>query len=266
MTMRRLSRTVGTLALCLGSATVQGWMSTGAQAASNAELTRQSLDLQAAVRAIEARLARLEAGTQQNTQMFSLVQEVEQLRAEIARLRGESEVHGNQIDQLGKRQTALYSDVDARLNDLKSAPSPAPTVAPIDEATPAAPESADDEAASYEAALALFRTANYPDAITRFREFVRQWPDSQLASNAQYWIGHAFYALKDYKTALAQHQKLLITYPLSAKVPDALLNMATNQLQLNDTAGAKRTLDKLVADYPGSNAAALAQKRLATLK
>jgi len=55
-------------------------------------------------------------------------------------------------------------------------------------------------------------------------------------------------------------------YPTSAKVPDALLNIAANQIALDNLAGARKTLEELVAKHPGTNAAALASRRLAALK
>ncbi len=96
--------------------------------------------------------------------------------------------------------------------------------------------------------------------------FLKTYPDSTLASNAQYWIGYSYYALKDYKTSLAHQQKLLVAYPDSNKVPDALLNIATNQIALDNLPAARKTLEELVAKYPGTNAATLASRRLAALK
>ena len=58
----------------------------------------------------------------------------------------------------------------------------------------------------------------------------------------------------------------MATYPDSPKVPDALLNIATNQIELNDLAGARKTLKELVAKHPGTPAAQLAARRLAALK
>ncbi|MHB8939693.1 MAG: tetratricopeptide repeat protein, partial [Thiobacillus sp.] len=69
-----------------------------------------------------------------------------------------------------------------------------------------------------------------------------------------------------YKTALAHQKKLVAAYPDSAKVPDALLNIATNQVALDDLDGARKTLEDLVAKHPGTHAATLAERRLATLK
>ena len=72
--------------------------------------------------------------------------------------------------------------------------------------------------------------------------------------------------MKDYKTSLAHQQKLLAVYPASAKVPDAMLNIASSEIALNKLPAARKTLEQLVARYPGTPAADLASRRLAALK
>ncbi|MDZ7594244.1 MAG: tol-pal system protein YbgF [Thiobacillus sp.] len=245
-----------------------------AWAVSNAELARQVQALQQLTGELDARLGRLETAMQQNPQLLGLLNEVEALKAEIAKLRGQAEVQGHQLDTLGKRQNDLYADLDQRIADLAKAGQPVPVVDPAPAVEGAQPAAAADspqadplvESRSYEAALSQFREANYAGAIAGFNGFLKAYPASALASNAQYWIGYSYYALKDYKTALAHQQKLVATYPDSAKVPDALLNIATNQLALEDLGGARKTLENLVAKHPGTPAATLAARRLATLK
>src|SRR5512135_3625214 len=85
------------------------------------ELTRQQQALQQRVDALDARLGKLEAAMQQNQPLLDLLKEVEALKAEIARLRGQSEVQANQLDTLGKRQNDLYADLDQRLAELAKA-------------------------------------------------------------------------------------------------------------------------------------------------
>jgi tol-pal system protein YbgF len=263
------------------------------------DLARQVQVLQRVTDSLNERLAKLEGVIQQNQQLLGLLKEVEALKAEVAKMRGQTEVQVHQLDTLGKRQNDLYVDLDQRITDLakvaKPAPvteiaqtpapgpqvsptppaspaSPAPTVA---EAPPSAPASAVAttpqldplvESRTYETALNHFREANYVGAIAGFKGFLKAYPDSALAPNAQYWVGYAYYALKDYKTALAQQQKLVAVYPTSAKVPDAMLNIATNQIALDNLAGARKTLEELVDKHPGTNAANLAARRLAALK
>ena len=49
--------------------------------------------------------------------------------------------------------------------------------------------------------------------------FISSYPQSQLASSAQYWIGNAHDALRDYKSAISAQQKLIATWPESTKAP-----------------------------------------------
>lgn len=121
------------------------------------------------------------------------------------------------------------------------------------------------ESRTYETALNHFRAAEYAAAISGFKGFLKAYPDSALAPNAQYWIGYSHYALKEYKSALAHQQKLVVAYPGSAKVPDALLNVAANQIALDQLEAGMKTLEELVARHPGTNAAKLASRRLAAL-
>ena len=246
-----------------------GFVAQPARAASTDELTRQVQALQQQASALDARLVKLEGAIQQNPQLLGLLQEVEALRAEIAKMRGQTEVQSHQLDTLDKRQSDLYADLDQRMTELAKAAKPVPAAAaaaaePAAVLTPAVDPQVESRA--YEAALKLFREANYAGAIAGFKSFLKTYPDSTLAPNAQYWVGYSYYALKDYKTALAQQQKLVAAYPTSDKVPDALLNMATCQIALNNLPAARKTLEGLVAKYPGTQAATLASRRLSALK
>jgi tol-pal system protein YbgF len=249
------------------------------------DLALQVQALQRATDSLNERLAKLEGVMQQNQQLLGLLKEVETLKAEVAKIRGQAEVQVHQLDTLGKRQNDLYVDLDQRISDLANAAKPAPvadTAQPAEAppasaslATPAETPVAEVaqlspapvvESRTYETALNHFREANYAGAIAGFKGFLKVYPDSALAPNAQYWIGYSYYALKDYKTALAHQQKLVVAYPTSAKVPDAMLNIASNQIALDDLAGGRKTMEELVDKHPGTNAAKLAARRLAALK
>jgi tol-pal system protein YbgF len=253
----------------------------------NADLAREVRGLQRRLDAFDARLDKLEGAIQQNQQLLGLLREVETIKTELAKMRGQAEVQTHQLDALGERQNDLYVDLDQRLTDLSkqaakaaaiaaapaSQPSaPAPAAPPVAAATPdPAPASTPQldpllESRAYEAALNHFREPNYAAAIAGFKGFLKAYPDSALAPNAQYWIGYSYYALRDYKSALAHQQKLVAVYPASAKVPDAMLNIATNQIALDNLSGAKKTLEELVSKHPNTHAATLASRRLAALK
>jgi tol-pal system protein YbgF len=129
------------------------------------------------------------------------------------------------------------------LRKLEQAKEPAPEK-PAADATPAA------EAKAYEAALNQFKLGNYALAISAFQGFLVTYPSSKLAPSAQYWIGNAHFAQRDYKQAIAAQQKVLAAWPEDAQ--DAL----------GDRRGAQKTLEGLVARYPQSPAAASAKQRL----
>lgn len=232
--------------------------------AADKETTRLINDMQAEARAQESRIVRLEAALQKNEQVFNLLKEVEALKAEIARLRGDAEVQAHLIETLEKRQKDLYVDLDQRVTELNKAASAPPIAKPGSNATGAADPTM--ESSDYEAALNAFKARDYNQAIAGFKTFLKNYPDSALAPNAQYWVGYSYYSLKDYKGAIAQQQKLIVAYPASAKVPDALLNIASAQIEARDKKGAKKTLEEITTKYPGTTAASLASKRLVTLK
>jgi tol-pal system protein YbgF len=174
-------------------------------------------------------------------------------------MRGQLEVVQNQLDNGDRRQKDLYVDIDARLRKLEQARDQAAAYdkPPADTAAQAA------ETKAYEAALNQFKLGDYALAISAFQGFLVTYPQSKLAPSAQYWIGNSHFAQRDYKQAIAAQQKVLQAWPEDAKAPDAMLNIASAQEALGDRRGAQKTLDGLIARYPGTPAATSARQRLA---
>jgi len=237
---------------------------------------------------LEARLAAIE-GQLKNQGLVDLLSHVEQLKTDVARLRGQIEVLINEQDQLQKRQRDLYIDLDSRLRRLEGGPganvppasgsapgvpsaaaspgtaAPQPPAAAASLAAPPAAGTPDSglEQRAYDLALDQFKAANYPGAIASFTAFVKTYPKSGLASSAYYWIGNSQFAQRDYKGAIATQRQLIIAFPGNAKIPDALLNIAASQFEMGDAAASRRTLEELIAKHPQSDAAVKAKQRLA---
>jgi len=117
----------------------------------------------------------------------------------------------------------------------------------------------------YDAAYQDLTRGNHGLAIMGFQEVLAKFPDSELADNAQYWIGESYYAQKDYKQALKEFGKTIDTYPKGDKLPAAMLKAALCQQQLGDKKTAKATLQKLIDRYPNSEEARLASGKLQEL-
>ena len=98
-----------------------------------------------------------------------------------------------------------------------------------------------------------------------FKSFVAAYPSSPLASNAQYWLGEAYYVTRDYQSAIGAFQKVTTEYPDSRKAPDALVKIGFTQSALGRNGDAKVTLEDVVKRYPGTEAAQLATERLKRL-
>lgn len=188
---------------------------------------------------------------------LDMVNQNEQMMAEIAKLRGQLEVLSNEIATVQKRQKDFYSDLDARIRKLE------PRQVTIDGQEAAV---APDEQTSYDAAMALFKGGDYKAAAAQLGDFVRRYPQSGYASNAQYWLGNAYYAQRDCKKAIAAQQVVVATYPDSAKAPDAMLNIGTCYTELKDKKSARKAFQDLMTKYPDSAAAQAAKDRVASLK
>ena len=199
---------------------------------------------------------------------FELLNQIQALREENSRLRGQFETLVFELDSAKKRQQDFYIDLDGRVRKLETLPPPAHAQEAAPEngnPPPAEAQKAPDpaaEARDYEAALNLFKTNKLKEAASAFEAFGRAYPDSQLAPNAQYWLGNTHYALRDCKKAIDAHKLVVNKWPQHAKTPDSLIGIATCQQELGDTKNAKATLETVLIKYPASPAAATARQRL----
>lgn len=219
-----------------------------------------------------ARLDKLDAAVRAQADFAN---EIETLRGEVAKLRGQVEVLTFELQSASKRQQDFYVDLDARLRKLEAAAAPAdlvpatnPAGTPAADAgtAPAAAKAATPdpvaEARVYEAALALFKQGKYKEAAAAFEGFRQTYPDSALAPSAQYWLGNTHYALRDCKKAIAAQAVVIDKFATSSKAPDAYLAMATCQQELGDAKAARTALETLVAKFPATPAAESARTRL----
>jgi len=252
------------LALCFAAPAQAGLFS-------DDDARNQIQQLDARAQLLEARVLKLESASEQQTKsMVDLLGQIEVLNAEIRKLRGQNEELAHGLQDAEKREKDFYVDLDTRLRHFESLDNAAQTAGnAAASAVPAAPADPNDPAPenrAFEVAYGLFKGGKHADAVKAFREFIKKYPDSVHVANANYWLGNAQFALKDYKSALHTFQGLLKAFPDSSKAADVLLNTAECQLELKQAAAAKKTLKQLASKYPTSEAAAKAKKLPATSK
>ena len=132
----------------------------------------------------------------------------------------------------------------------------------------------------YQAAYIDFSKGSYSLAIAGFREFLRRYPDHELAGSAQDWIGEAYLSLargftdasqndkasESLEQAVQEFKKVQANYPRADKVPTALYKEALALLDLKQPTLAQARLQYLVDNFPRAEETSLARERLTNLK
>ncbi|VAX13500.1 TPR repeat containing exported protein; Putative periplasmic protein contains a protein prenylyltransferase domain [hydrothermal vent metagenome] len=122
------------------------------------------------------------------------------------------------------------------------------------------------EQQAYQKAFDLLRELRYDKAGLAFRNFIEKYPDGRYAHIAQYWLAEASYAQRDFKTAIADYQKLIDNYPGSPKRAEAMLKIGYSYYELKDYPKAQAMLEQLLASYPRTTEAGQAQNLLQKIK
>jgi tol-pal system protein YbgF len=107
----------------------------------------------------------------------------------------------------------------------------------------------------YLQAFADYASGRFDQAIAGFGAFLKYYPNSDYAGNAQYWLGECYYSRQEYGLAVAAFRKTVESYPQGGKAPDALLKMATALRQMNEVSQAEEALRLLRSRYPDTPAA-----------
>jgi len=184
---------------------------------------------------------------------FELANQVEETRAENARLRGQIEVLLNEIESLKNRQRDFYIDLDNRMRQLETN---------IQNAASAQVNTTASSGSGYEAALGMLREGRAAEALAGFDSYINSNPDSNNLPEAHFWAGNAALQTKNIAAANKHFNTVLGRWPKSALAPDAMLGLANGQLAINDRRNAQKTLQSLIDRYPSSNAAKTAKQHL----
>lgn len=107
----------------------------------------------------------------------------------------------------------------------------------------------------YDAALALYKSKKFQQALDGFAGFVLRWPDHANVPNALFWRGECYAALGQWEAAEGQLEGMLASHPTSNKVPEALLELGIVETKLGSASKAKAAFGRLRKEFPKSDAA-----------
>ncbi len=232
--------------------------------------------------------------------MADLVSQVQELQDEVRNMRGQLEEQARELENLKRRQRDQYLDIDQRLSDMRNnqpvssgtANTSATTSAPAMEQGGDVPEvrapvesemsvtvieepaaeiievapNPEAEKAAYDQAFQALKDLRYADAAASFQSFLDQYPNSEYADNAQYWLGESYYVTRNYDIALKAFQDLMDNYPDSPKVADALLKVGYTHYELQQWDSARAALMQVQENYPDTTLSRLAESRLRSMR
>jgi tol-pal system protein YbgF len=231
---------------------------------------KQVQELEARIVKLEQAMAASDADKEKYIRsILDLQIQMEGLNTELRKLRGQNEELVHSLAEAEKRQKDFYIDLDTRVRRLEASASAAAAFAAPPEhvdGTRDVPADPVGENRAFEAAYNFYKSENYQSAVAAFRDFLKNYPQSVHEANVYYWMGNANFLLKDCKGSVSSYQTLIEKYQDHPRVPEAMLNVASCQQDLNNKTAARKTLKQLISQFPGSDASEKAKKRLATLK
>ena len=219
-------------------------------AASNKELEARAIAADERTTALEARV---------NQSLLELQQRIERSQQELRTLRGQIDEARNSLESLQQQQRDLYGDLDRRLLVMENGAAGAPVAAG---GTTNAPDVVfADESSVYGEAFAAMKAGRYEEAARGFQTYLAKYPRGPRADNATYWLGEAQFVQQQYELALKSFQAVA-AFPESRRLPDAMYKVALSQYELKAFRNARATLQKLIAQYPESEAAGQARLQI----
>ncbi len=187
-----------------------------------------------------------------------------QIETEIRQLTGRIEEGNFQIDKLKQTIETMARDYEFRLKTLEKTGSASSmdekssfddnisnqnrnTVAEQENL----PQGSEQDQYSY--AQKLVTMGQYDKAETALGEFIKRYPNSDLAGNAQYWLGQTYYVRKDYTKATRAFLEGYNNYPKSQKAPAFLLKIGMSLFAMGEKTDACDAYRELGSRFPDSS-------------
>lgn len=183
------------------------------------------------------------------SQIQALSESLDEAKARLAKL----------SDQMAQTQNIIQT-----LNTSAQTPgSTAPGTTPggATDAKPPAP----DPDSLYKSGISAYNGGQYQIAIQAFQDYLKYYGETDLASNAQFYIGDCYYSQGNYAQAIEAYNTCIERYPKGNKEAAARLKKGYALLALDQRSAGVRELRALITRFPESREADLARQRLKKL-
>ena len=196
--------------------------------------------------ASDVRIVR-ERSDDNNVRITALREELESLRAAVLAL------------QAQPAQPVIAPPATAPDGAVAPAPSAVP---PVSTAPPPPSTAGLSPTRMLDTAKADYFAGQWSSAINGFEAFLRAFPRSESAGEAQFFIGESQSAQSRWREAVAAYGLVIQNYPTSTSVPDAYYKQGLAYERLGQIDAARQAWDMAVKAYPQSDAGRLARQNL----
>ncbi len=246
-------------------------------------VAKEIIQLQTQVQALQDQMSRMQQSFDERMGVMrqlieSSTDKMNQINAGMAdvqrTIKQQQAEGGTRTDQLSGQIQALNDSVDelkARMgkigNQLDAMQNAQTTLPPAGVAPPGQPaqQQAPPPDVLYNNGLRDYNAAKYDLASQEFADYLKFYPNTELAGNAQFYLADLAYRQGNYEQAVKEYDKVLEQYPGGNKAPAAQLKKGFALLELGRRSDGVRELKSLVQRYPRSLEADQARKRLAAL-
>ena len=199
-----------------------------------------------------------------STQVQGLSDNLEEIKSRLGKLNQQLVDLQNSVQSLDAKISGAGAPAPATglATPTSSTGSPRPAGSSPGSALPAGAPSADT---LYSNGLRDITSGKYDLARSEFEDYLKFYSDTDLASNAQFYLGEIFYKQKQYTDAVAAYDKVLTNYPKSFKLGPARLRKGMALIELGQKTAGVRELRDVVKRYPGSDEDRLARAKLKEL-
>src|SRR6266480_4675254 len=176
----------------------------------------------------------------------------------------------SRLGKLNQQLVDLQNSVQSLDGKISGAAAPAPatgtptpttsTVAPPNSS--AVPSGAPSADTLYSNGLRDITSGKYDLARSEFQDYLKYYGDTDLASNAQFYLGEIAYSQKQYSNAVSEYEKVLTAYPKSFKLAPARLKKGMALIELGQKPSGIRELREVVKRYPGTEEERRARSKL----
>lgn len=207
------------------------------------QLLRSEADMQVRLQELSAQIEQLEAKLEDtNYRLGQLSQTIAATNQELKSYRNAPPVYYPPPGSGG---------ADGEEGDEGNAPAPTASRPPTT-----------DPGALYQTAYNDYLRGNYDISVRQFEDYLRTFPETELADNAVYWIGECYYRQRRFRQAIEQFDEVINRYSRSDKLPSAVLKKGYAHLELGERSQGVVQLRYVVREYPNSDEANLARDRL----